>query len=134
MGNAVVPRQPSQKGGAKLARSVFCARLPVTAAMLDPIIAFLNDKNREYAEGEADYNWSAWADNCSHTMRNALAAANIWSPLSVRTIKILSHVLYLFGLQVTYEAVDPQTHAVKGITTAVQREHQCSRTDRCALR
>jgi hypothetical protein len=67
---------------------VFCARLPVTEAMLEPIIKFLNDKNREYAEGEADYNWSAWADNCSHTMRNALAAANIWSPLSVRTTKI----------------------------------------------
>lgn len=71
----------------QFARSVFCARLPVTAGMLDPIIAFLNDKNREYAEGEADYNWSAWADNCSHTMRNALAAANIWSPLSVRAVK-----------------------------------------------
>ncbi len=55
--------------------------------MLDPIIALLNDKHREYAEGEADYNWSAWADNCSHTMRNELAAANIWSPLSVRAIK-----------------------------------------------
>src|SRR6516162_4280828 len=72
----------------QFARSVFCARLPVTEAMLDPIIKFLNDKNREYAEGEADYNWSAWADNCSHTMRNTLAAANIWSPLSVRTTKI----------------------------------------------
>ena len=72
----------------QFARSVFCARLPVTEAMLEPIIKFLNDKNREYAEGEADYNWSAWADNCSHTMRNALAAANIWSPLSVRTNKI----------------------------------------------
>jgi hypothetical protein len=72
----------------QFARSVFCARLPVTEGMLDPIIKFLNDKNREYAEGEADYNWSAWADNCSHTMRNALAAANIWSPLSVRTTKI----------------------------------------------
>ena len=72
----------------QFARSVFCARLPVTEAMLVPIIKFLNDKNREYAEGEADYNWSAWADNCSHTMRNALAAANIWSPLSVRTTKI----------------------------------------------
>ena len=72
----------------QFARSVFCARLPVAEAMLEPIIAFLNDKNREYAEGEADYNWSAWADNCSHTMRNALAAANIWSPLSVRTTKI----------------------------------------------
>src|SRR5215472_594817 len=72
----------------QFARSVFCERLPVTERMLDPIIAFLNDKNREYAEGEADYNWSAWADNCGHTMRNALAAANIWSPLSVRTTKI----------------------------------------------
>jgi len=72
----------------QFARSVFCARLPVTEAMLDPIIKFLNDKNREYAEGEAGYNWSAWADNCSHTMRNTLAAANIWSPLSVRTTKI----------------------------------------------
>jgi len=71
----------------QFARSVFCARLPVTARMVDEIIAFLNDKNREYAEGEADYNWSVWADNCAHTLRNALAAANIWSPLSVRAIK-----------------------------------------------
>ncbi|MGA2125654.1 MAG: hypothetical protein ABSG76_05815 [Xanthobacteraceae bacterium] len=73
----------------QFARSAFCARLPVTAPMLDEVIAFLNDKNREYAEGEANYNWSVWADNCAHTLRNALAAANIWSPLSVRTTKIL---------------------------------------------
>jgi hypothetical protein len=71
----------------QFARSVFCARLPVTQPMLDEIIAFLNDKNREYAEGDADYNWSVWADNCAHTLRNALAAANIWSPLSVQAIK-----------------------------------------------
>jgi hypothetical protein len=77
-------------------RSVFCARLPVTERMLDEVIAFLNDKNREYAEGEADYNWSVWADNCAHTLRNALAAANIWSPLSVRAIKFLQ----LFNLAV----------------------------------
>jgi hypothetical protein len=69
------------------ARSAFCARLPVTEPMLDEVIAFLNDKNREYAEGKADYNWSVWADNCVHTLRNALAAANIWSPLSVRAVK-----------------------------------------------
>jgi hypothetical protein len=35
----------------QFARSVFCARLPVTEAMLDPIIKFLNDKNREYVKG-----------------------------------------------------------------------------------
>ena len=55
--------------------------------MVDEMIAFLNDKNREYAEGDADYNWSVWADNCAHTLRNALAAANIWSPLSVWAVK-----------------------------------------------
>jgi hypothetical protein len=71
----------------RFARSVFCARLPITEKMLEEVIAFLNDKNREYAEGKADYNWSVWADNCVHTLRNALAAANIWSPLSVRAVK-----------------------------------------------
>jgi hypothetical protein len=71
----------------QFARSVFCARVPVTESMLDEIIAFLNDKNREYAEGDADYNWNVWADNCAHTLRNALAAANIWSPLSVQAVK-----------------------------------------------
>jgi hypothetical protein len=71
----------------QFSRSVFCARLPVIPRMMDDVIAFLNDKNREYAEGKADYNWSVWADNCVHTVRNALAAANIWSPLSVRAAK-----------------------------------------------
>ena len=41
----------------------------VREAMLDEIIAFLNDKNREYATGEADYNWSGVYDNCVHTAR-----------------------------------------------------------------
>jgi hypothetical protein len=40
----------------QFARSVFCARVPVTESMLDEVIAFLNDKNREYAEGDTDYN------------------------------------------------------------------------------
>jgi hypothetical protein len=71
----------------QFARSVFCARLPITEPMVNEVIAFLNDKNQEYFKGEADYNWSVWADNCAHTLRNALAAANIWSPLSVRAVK-----------------------------------------------
>ena len=37
--------------------------------MVDEIIAFLNDKNREYAEGKAGYNWSVWGDNCAHTLQ-----------------------------------------------------------------
>ena len=71
----------------QFARSAFCARVPITEPMLEEIIAFLNDKNHEYFDGEADYNWDVWADNCAHTLRNALAAANIWSPLSVRAVK-----------------------------------------------
>ena len=80
----------------QFARSVFCARLPLTEPMLDEIMTFLNDKNREYATGKADYNWSLLADNCVHTVRNALAAANIWSPLSVQTVKLR----HLFNLAV----------------------------------
>jgi hypothetical protein len=38
----------------QFARSVFCARIPVTEKMLNEVIAFLNDKNREYAKGDAD--------------------------------------------------------------------------------
>ncbi|MEM7021666.1 MAG: hypothetical protein AAF637_03645 [Pseudomonadota bacterium] len=69
-------------------RTNSCMRLPVTEPMLDEVIAFLNDKNLEYALGEADYNWDLLADNCVHTLRNALAAANIWSPVTVRAVKL----------------------------------------------
>lgn len=71
-------------------RTSFCARMPVTERMLDEIVAFLNDKNWEYATGEADYNWSLLADNCVHTLRNALAAADVWSPLSVEAVRLRS--------------------------------------------
>jgi hypothetical protein len=71
----------------QFARSAFCARLPVTEEMLGEVIGFLNGLNHEFATGEADYEWSGISDNCVHTLRNALAAASIWSPLSVRAIK-----------------------------------------------
>jgi hypothetical protein len=80
----------------QFSRNVFCARVPVTEPVLDEVIAFLNDKNEEYATGEADYNWSLLANNCVHTVRNALAAANLWSPMSVREVKIR----HLFNLAV----------------------------------
>jgi hypothetical protein len=72
----------------RFARSVFCARLPVTAAMMDEIVDFLNDLNREYATGAAEYAWSSYHDNCVHTLRNALAAASVWEPKSVNAIKL----------------------------------------------
>ena len=72
----------------QFARSVFCARVPVTEDMLIEVIDFLNELNREYATGEADYEWSGLADNCVHTLRNALAAASVWTPTSVRAVKL----------------------------------------------
>jgi hypothetical protein len=72
----------------QFARNVFCARVPVPEPVLNEIIAFLNDKNIEYATGKADYNWNLVSNNCVHTVRNALAAANIWSPVSVLGVKI----------------------------------------------
>jgi len=71
------------------ARSGLCGRVPVEPAMLDEVIHFLNDLNREFATGAEDYRWSGYHDNCVHTLRNALAAASIWAPISVRTTKLL---------------------------------------------
>jgi hypothetical protein len=56
--------------------------------MLDEIIDFLNDLNRQYATGAADYQWNGIHDNCVHTLRNALAAASIWEPKSINLIKL----------------------------------------------
>ncbi|MGF1641812.1 MAG: hypothetical protein ACFCUO_12760 [Rhodospirillales bacterium] len=78
----------------RFSRNVFCARLPVTEPVLDEVIAFLNDKNHEYAAGKASYNWNLLANNCVHTVRNALAAAHVWTPLSVRRVKLM-HLLNL---------------------------------------
>ncbi|MGI9591742.1 MAG: hypothetical protein ACR2P8_10275 [Myxococcota bacterium] len=72
----------------RFGRTLFCARLPLHPEMLDGAIAFLNDLNEEYYTGEADYEWSGLADNCVHTLHNALAAAGIWKPKTVRATKL----------------------------------------------
>lgn len=72
----------------QLARSGLCGRVPVEAEMMDEIIHFLNDLNREYATGAVDFQWSVFSDNCAHTLRNALAAASIWSPRSVAANRV----------------------------------------------
>jgi hypothetical protein len=57
--------------------------------MLDEIVDFLNDRNREYVTGAAEYQWSGYSDNCVHTLRNALAAASVWEPISIQLTKLL---------------------------------------------
>ena len=69
-------------------RSSFCAKLPITRSMLDAVIEFLNALNEQYASGEVEYRWSGYHDNCTHTIRNALAHARIWSPKAINTLKL----------------------------------------------
>ncbi len=77
-------------------RTAFCARLPIAPSMLPPIVTFLNQLNRSYASGEQGYRWSGLHDNCTHTVRNSLAAAGIWKPKTPNRIKLLQ----LFDLAV----------------------------------
>jgi hypothetical protein len=72
----------------RFGRTVFCARLPATNAMVDHMAAYLNALNAEYATGEAEYEWSGYNDNCAHAIHNTLAAANVWPPKSVGSIKL----------------------------------------------
>jgi len=69
-------------------RSAFCARMPLRQAMLDRAMEFLNHLNAEYFEGTAEYEWSGYSDNCVHTLHNALAAAGVWNPKSVGSIRM----------------------------------------------
>ena len=72
----------------RLGRSALCGRVPVTAEMMDEVMHFLNDLNREYATGAAEFEWNGYHDNCVHTVRNALAAASVWDPISVRETRL----------------------------------------------
>lgn len=71
-----------------LSRSAICGRVPVEPEMMQEIVHFLNDLNREFFTGAVDYRWNGLADNCVHTLRNALAAASMGEPISVRAAKL----------------------------------------------
>ncbi len=77
-------------------RSIFSVSVPVTRDVLQKVIDFLNALNREYATGEAKYDWNGYSDNCSHLVHNSLAAAGFWKYQSVKTTKLKQ----LFNLSV----------------------------------
>jgi hypothetical protein len=60
------------------ARNRYCSRVPLTEAQTQKIVAYLNDLNRPYREGEKQFNWDLFENNCTHMVHNALAAAGIW--------------------------------------------------------
>ncbi len=72
-----------------LARTMLCARTPVTEEMLEEAITYLNHLNRQYATRDSAYHWSVYYDNCVHVVRNALAAAGLWEPKAVQDMPFL---------------------------------------------
>jgi hypothetical protein len=72
----------------RFGRTVFCTRLPLPEDQLHQAMEYLNGLNDEYQSGQQDYNWSGYNDNCVHTLHNALAAAGIWKPKSVQSVKV----------------------------------------------
>ncbi len=95
----------------RYARSALCGRVPVEPEMLDEMIHFLNDLNREFASGAVDYRWNGYHDNCVHTLRNALAAASMGEPISVWASKLRQ----VFHLAIpANEAIDLAALATKG--------------------
>jgi len=72
----------------RFGRTVFCTRLPMPAELMAQVMDYLNALNDEYWNGNADYHWSGYSDNCVHTLHNALAAAGVWKPKSIRGTKL----------------------------------------------
>ena len=64
--------------GVALARGRHCARIPVSRAQMDQMIAWLNAQNAPYRSGAEEFRWSVFNDNCIHLAHNALAAAGLW--------------------------------------------------------
>jgi hypothetical protein len=62
------------------ARDRYCARVPVSAAQMTRIVAYLNALNRPYRDGKAEYEWSVLNDNCIHVAHNALSSIGFWPP------------------------------------------------------
>ncbi len=72
----------------RFGRSVYCTRMPVWPEQLVQMMDYLNSLNDQYHSGEQEYSWSGYADNCVHTLHNAVAAAGIWKSKSVRAIQV----------------------------------------------
>ena len=60
--------------GMRLARSLECVTMPVSASMLAEAVAVLNRRNAEYAESGRPFEWHGLRNNCTHLARNLLAA------------------------------------------------------------
>jgi len=65
-----------------LARTAYCARLPMPPDAIGKVIAYLNSANT--TAQKSGYTWNMYTNNCSHVVHNALAAAGVWDPKVAR--------------------------------------------------
>ena len=65
-----------------LARTAYCARLPISRDRMGEVIAYLNSGND--SARKSGYIWNIYTNNCSHVAHNALAAAGVWDPKEAR--------------------------------------------------
>jgi hypothetical protein len=72
------------------ARDRYCVRVPVSAAQMTRIVAYLNALNRPYRDGNAEYEWSVLNDNCIHVAHNALSSIGFWPPWPTRRFILLA--------------------------------------------
>jgi hypothetical protein len=64
------------------ARSVYCARLPLTRELQSRVVDHLNAVNERARS--AGYAWNPYTNNCSHVVHNALATTGVWDPKEAR--------------------------------------------------
>ncbi len=64
-------------------RHLWCGKLPIPPKAMERIVAYLNERNRTYANNSLDYQWKLFSNNCAHLVHNALAAAGIWGPVEI---------------------------------------------------
>jgi hypothetical protein len=65
--------------GVSLGRGRFCARLPVSRAQMQRVVAFVNADNAQYRDNKREFEMTVTGDNCSHFTHNVLAAAGLWA-------------------------------------------------------
>lgn len=64
--------------GISLGRGRYCARLPVSEAQMQNVVAYLNAQNFQYRDGQRMSSMTVVGNNCSHFTHNVLAAAGLW--------------------------------------------------------
>jgi hypothetical protein len=76
--------------GSTFGRNCYRARVPLDAARMGRMVAYLNELNEPYRTGRRIYHWRIFNDNCVHMAHNALAAAGVWAPWPTGQLALLA--------------------------------------------